>query len=504
MVTVFAEDDPAILWPEPDLSVLQSGERPPPQFPIEVFGGAWGDWITAAANASACPVDYVAGPLLAGVSGLIGNARWAKVTSTWVEPPHLWVGSVGYSGNGKSPGADPLMRTVLPAIERRMAIDFPDNLREWQMAAEFIKAQEDTFKGALREAIKKGTSPPPPPPPRIIDLDNPPQEPRLRQYDVTIEKVATLLATAAPKGLLITRDELSGWIEGMSAYNVSGRSFWLEAYGGRPYRVERQKLPKPIDIPRLAVAVYGSTQPDKLVSLMRDFDDGLMARFLWAWPTPVEFRIGREVPQIEWAINSLDKLRELDLTAENPPQPILLPVAAAAVSTIEELGRNMQQRQRWAGGMLCSAFGKARGHVLRLSLTLEFLWWCGAPGFEAPPAEISEAAVAAADLLVDDYFVPMAERVYGDAALPEVERLTTTLARWIKRQQPVPETVNARNIQRAKLPGLREAVKVATATNNLIDADWLRPIPNRAGGTPGRQRADFAVNPRLRRAVADV
>ena len=98
----------------------------------------------------------------------------------------------------------------------------------------------------------------------------------------------------------------------------------------------------------------------------------------------------------------------------------------------------------------------------------------------------------------------MAERVYGDAALPEAERLTTTLARWIKRQQPVPETVNARNIQRAKLPGLREADKVTTATNNLIDADWLRPIPTRAGGTPGRQRADFAVNPRLKRVSADV
>ena len=38
-----------------------------------VFGGAWGDWITAAANASACPVDYVAGPLLAGVSGLMAT-----------------------------------------------------------------------------------------------------------------------------------------------------------------------------------------------------------------------------------------------------------------------------------------------------------------------------------------------------------------------------------------------------------------------------------------------
>ena len=31
--------------------------------------------------------------------------------------------------------------------------------------------------------------------------------------DVTIEKMAELLATAAPKGLLITRDELAGWFQ---------------------------------------------------------------------------------------------------------------------------------------------------------------------------------------------------------------------------------------------------------------------------------------------------
>jgi hypothetical protein len=34
---------------------------------------------------------------------------------------------------------------------------------------------------------------------------------------VTVEKVATLLAGAAPKGLLIVRDELAGWLLGMNA-----------------------------------------------------------------------------------------------------------------------------------------------------------------------------------------------------------------------------------------------------------------------------------------------
>src|SRR5436190_105172 len=67
--------------------------------------------------------------------------------------------------------------------------------------------------------------------------------PRLRQHDVTIEKVAELLAHAAPKGLLIVRDGLAGWIASMNSFNSGARAFWIEAYGGRPYRVERKTDP---------------------------------------------------------------------------------------------------------------------------------------------------------------------------------------------------------------------------------------------------------------------
>jgi hypothetical protein len=136
---------------------------------------------------------------------------------------------------------------------------------------------------------------------------------------VTIERVATLLATAAPKGLLVMRDELAGWLTGMTTYNDTGRQFWLEAYGGRPYRVERQKHPRPIDVPRLAVAVSGGTQPDRLAGLMREADDGLLARFCWFWPNPVPFQLSWAAPNMAWATEALDRLRQLDLVPAAHP-----------------------------------------------------------------------------------------------------------------------------------------------------------------------------------------
>ena len=111
------------LLPEPDMGVLRLNRRTPPKLPIEVFGPVWAPWITTAAEAAACPPDYVAAPLLASASVLIGHARWGQATPGWAEPPHLWVAAVGDSGNGKSPGADCLLRDVLPELERKMIAD---------------------------------------------------------------------------------------------------------------------------------------------------------------------------------------------------------------------------------------------------------------------------------------------------------------------------------------------------------------------------------------------
>jgi Protein of unknown function (DUF3987) len=477
-------------WGEPDMGVLRLHRRPPPRLPNAAFGPEWEQWIGNAADAAACPIDYVVAPLLASASVMIGHARWAQATPGWAEPPHLWVGAAGDSGDGKSPGADCLQRDVLPEIERRMAADFPDRLREWRAAAEFAKAADERWEKEVRDAQKRGAPAPLPP-----DSSDPPepQSPRLRQHDVTLEKVATLLATAAPKGLLIIRDELSGWIAGMNAYNEAGRAFWLEAYGGRPYRVERQKHPAPIVIPRLAVGVYGTTQPDRLASILRQADDGLLARIFWLWPDPVDFRLGRETPGAAWAIGALDRLRELDLRADSTPRPIMIPLCETARPLMEDFAREMQERKTSAGGLLRSAIGKARGQALRLALNLEYLWWCGADGAAAPPMVISKRAFIAAAHLVADYFIPMAERLYGDAAATTSERNAATLARWI--YKTLPAEVHVRNLQRkVRLPGLKMADDIHAAAV-LVEADWLRPPAGLHGVERGR--AAYTINPRL-------
>src|SRR5206468_394291 len=79
----------------PSLSILRLHRRQAVPLPLDAFGPFWQDWICRAAEGAACPADYVALPLLAAASALIGNARWPMAWAGWAEPPVLWCASVG-------------------------------------------------------------------------------------------------------------------------------------------------------------------------------------------------------------------------------------------------------------------------------------------------------------------------------------------------------------------------------------------------------------------------
>ena len=184
-----------------------------------------------------------------------------------------------------------------------------------------------------------------------------------------------------------------------------------------------------------------------------------------------------------------------ELDAERRHIPFGSPLRRPRVVTlIEAFGREMQERQFDGAGLLKSALGKARGDALRLSLVLEYLWWCGKSGMEAPPREISARAFVSGARLVEGYFLPMAERVYGDAAIPAEERRVTNLARWIYRNRP-PELYVREFLRRVTLPLLSTADEIHAAANALIEAGWLRAPPKGTFGARARQA--YAINPKL-------
>jgi hypothetical protein len=482
-------------WLEPNMAVLRRSATEPPPLPLDCFGPWWARWLSAAAQGANAPPDFAALPLLAVASAPIGNARWALVWKGWAEPPALWCASVGNPSSGKSPGAAPVARDALARVEATMARDHPAALAAWEAQAAYAAEAAKEWQKGMAAAAKAEEGPRPKPeaatcPPR-------PVRPRAKVSDATIEKLADLLA-GLPKGVVHVRDELSGWLLNLSRYSGgTDRPFWLEAYNGGPYQVDRQKHPEPVFIPHLTVPIFGTIQPDRLGECLEGADDGLAGRFLWAWPEPLRFARPAAAADADAAAERLLRLERLRMPNDDAgrPRPSYVPFSGEAAAVAADFAGDVQAREDAAHGLMRTALGKARGQMVRLALVLEWLWWSTEAPDAPEPREVGGDAARAAAGLMDAYFLPMAARVLGDASIPDEERHARTLAEWIVATRP--ERVNVSAIRDgARLPGLRESEPVKAACRYLAEAGWLREPP-RDAARPGRPRGDWLVNPAL-------
>lgn len=485
------------IWTLPDMSVLNAGRRAPVPMPGDLFGPAWG-LLGDIAEGTCTPVDYPAIGFLSACASLIGGKRKVRpyTTATWSEPCILWVGAVGDPSTRKSPALD-AVTGPLREIERDHADRHKDAIREWQETNERAKASRKEWTEAVSKAVKDGVKTPSMP----LDADEPAEPVRRRTLimDATPEAVGAILE-GNPQGTLHFRDELAGWLKSFERYSPGGREFWLEAYGGRPFVIDRKGSAKgPMSIAFNGVSVCGGIQPAKFAdALLLSSDDGLVARFLWAWPDKLgAVRRPRQAADMDALESVYRRLEGLGWATdpEGRQAAITLPLSERAADIFEAWEQDNAAVDDDASALFKSFVGKMNGTVLRLALVAEMLRWAWDGGAE--PNEVSAESLIAAASFVDDYAKPMAERVYGDAALPVVERNAAVLAKYIRKQgfQSINKRTLKQSPHKSRLPGLRDAQAMDAAIACLVEADWLLPNPSRDGATPGRERADFLVNP---------
>jgi hypothetical protein len=119
---------------------------------------------------------------------------------------------------------------------------------------------------------------------RFVDVTfNPPKQTRHVIQDATVEATQEIMRDS-PNGLMCYRDELSSWFAAHERYangkGSSDRGFWLEAYNGGSYSVDRVGRGSTF-IPNLSASILGGIQPDKIREVAAAApDDGLLPRFL--------------------------------------------------------------------------------------------------------------------------------------------------------------------------------------------------------------------------------
>lgn len=248
-------------------------------------------WICDIAERMQVPLEFLAAPVITSLSSIIGRqiGIYPKQKDDWFVIPNLWGAIVARPGYFKSPAIAEAMKP-LDELIKKARVEFESGKTLVKAKEEVLKAKIDGLKDSIKKSTRKGNE---------HDIDSLRQdlesvlkeldnnvifERRYKTNDATTEKLACLL-NENPKGLLVLRDELSGWLKTMQKSGREGdREFYLEAWNGYgSFSVDRIGRGS-LHVPALCLSVFGGLQPSKLesyidISTNGSHDDGLLQRF---------------------------------------------------------------------------------------------------------------------------------------------------------------------------------------------------------------------------------
>jgi putative DNA primase/helicase len=395
-----------------------------PEFPIDAMPAGCRMLIREASEAIGCPPEFVALPMLAVLGTAIGNSRVVELKPGWEEKAVIFATVIGDPAAKKSPASK-----VATKPAKRLQVELRN---VYQAKREDYEREMLEHEKTKRELRRAGAADP-----------RPPKEPVMERTvvdDTTVEALTRVLKES-PRGVLVAKDELAGWIRGMDQYKAGGkgsdRQFWLSAWNSDPITVDRKGAPEALMVSEPLVGISGGIQPEVLKDLSRGPEDGMLDRFLCAYPEPVAPG-WREAYQTEAAeLRYVDLYKQLrmkyldtDEFGDPLPQKLVFSPSAKAVliDAINEHAREMCRPGFPAS--LKGVYGKLEAYIGRLCLVLAM----ARAVEEKAPEQVEPRDVVAAVALID-YFKQMARRVYAAVrnANP-FDGLAEDLARFLERQ----------------------------------------------------------------------
>jgi hypothetical protein len=433
-------------------------------FPLNSLPEPIRGFVDAGARAIGCYLEYLALPLLIAITAAIGNTRRLELKRGWSVPPILWGAIVGESGTAKSPAFRLVMRPVRER-QRKALERHAEAMKQYE--ADLGRWEKDI---AAWKRDKGAASDPPAKP-------DPPQAERFIVSDTTVEALSAILL-ANPRGLLLARDELAGWIGSFDRHAGKGKASadsanWLSMVNAERIIVDRKTgVPRTIYVPQAAVCVSGGIQPAILQRALglEHRESGLAARLLLTCP-PRKAKHWTEAdidPSAEAELVRLfDRLYELQpITGDDDePRPVVVSLSADAKAAWKTYynAHNIEQADKT--GDMASVWSKLEEYAARLALVVHFIRWAaGDPNLTN--SDIVDADSMNAGITLAKWFKHEARRVYMMLDESDGERDQRRLVDWIGRKGG---TVTPREVQQGcrwlKEPGMAE-----TALEGMVKA----------------------------------
>jgi Protein of unknown function (DUF3987) len=477
-------------WESPDWSILDDRRGELPDFPLDCVGEPLQQWVERASAGAGVTAAHVAVPTLGIASSLVGMARRIRASSSWLEPMTCWVGIVGASGTGKTPGIDAVKR-ALAQMERDSQSKIADLQRKHETRVENAKAARAAWKDSVAEAVEAGV----PPPTMPEDATDPGKfvAPRLYVSDGTIERFGELLQ-ARPQGVLRLTDELSAMFMNMSRYSGGqDNEFWLESWNGNSYNVER--IGRTVHLDHLLIGVVGGLQPDKLAKSFEGPADGMYARLLFSWPGEPGYRaLNDEALEVDPDI--LNALKRLDGLAEFADERLIrhsIGLSEDALKRFEQFRQFAHLEKEAVEGRDREWLAKGPAHVLRLAGTLCLLDWAIRSTEGTPPTSIDAKYMVAAVRLVREYFWPHARTALRQIGLTERHVNDRRVLRWIRARGKT--EVSLQDVRRDALGQKLDAEQTANLLDALGRVGWVRELEAVSTPRGGRPARRWQVNP---------
>lgn len=505
-----------------DRKPLPSIASPVPALPPDLLPPALRPWLSDIADRVCVPLEFPSVAAFVALGSVIGRAVALRPMQRddWTVPANLWGGIVGPPGTLKTPALEAALKPLRRLVAKARG-DF-EAARTAQLAEMAkLEAQRKAVKSAMEKAAAKGDDA------RLSSLSREFQqleeetaaailtERRYMTSDATIESLGMLL-NQNPRGLLVVRDELMGWLKGLDREDrAQDRAFYLESWNGSGGFTVDRVIRGTLHVEALCLSIIGGIQPGKLSSYVRgavageDEADGLMQR-LQLLVHPDDFGEWRGVDR--WpdsiardrAFGIFERLAAIDGAAletetENGSLPFLR-FAPLAQGLFLEWRRDLERKLGSEAIRNAPAFAahlaKYRSLFGKLALVIHLA--AVADGERPGPVSLEAAQLAAA---WTEYLEAHARKVYA-SELAGDRAAAAALAAKIQLGK-IPDGMVVRAIAERDWAGLRTAGAVFAGAEILEEMGWLRVLETIPGDKGGRPSAFLRLHPDFRKRAGE-
>jgi len=276
--------------------------------------------------------DYIAATVMVALASLVGarvQVQPKQNDTSWREVPTLWGAVVGDPSKMKSPSLSVAL-SLLSKVQKEFDETYTEAFNEYEVhqeldelkkkrllkekSAAFFKRKisDEEMVNALSELKKSALTAPDK---RDVIIN-----------DTTYEALSIRLKSN-PFGVLMVKDELSGWMSDMFLEkNATANAFFLAAFSASTMKFSQERVGREnIELPRIVMSLMGGIQPAMLIPFLQkrksgEKNDGMIERIqLKVFPDSLEFKLIDQPPcelARKEALSVFQKLAELQASIE--------------------------------------------------------------------------------------------------------------------------------------------------------------------------------------------